>query len=123
MEDQPQQLFLTDVLNDAAPERRIAFRGKTYSESLDHARLKTRLQKVFGMLYDGEWHTSVELMKVGGIGWSSRVRQLREKQFSEIEIWSARTEVPGVWKYKMNRATVTAEAVALIMSKEEASNE
>ena len=43
----------------------------------DAPRLKTNREKVFGLMSDGQWHTSIEICKVGGSQGLRRLRELR----------------------------------------------
>lgn len=92
----------------------MIFHGQTFDFGEDYGRLKNNTQRVFATLMDGEWHTASELREVGGERWSARVRQLREPQMGGLIVEAERLE-GGVWKYRLDLESLTAEKALAIV--------
>jgi hypothetical protein len=83
------------------------FDGPTYEPTLDEARLTGQLERVWGVMRDGRWHTLAELVeRCGGTtaSVSARLRDLRKPRFGSHAVGLRRTHQPGVWEYKVSAA-------------------
>ena len=82
----------------------LRFDGATYDPTQDEVRLSGQLQRVFGVMQDGGWHTLEELVrKCSGTtaSVSARIRDLRKQRFGGHEIERQRVQA-GLWRYRLN---------------------
>lgn len=87
-----------------ATQQPFDFDGRTFSPTLDGARLAGQLQRVREIMRDGRWHTLRCLAaQTGGseAGVSARIRDLRKPRFGAHAIERRRVADSGLYEYRM----------------------
>jgi hypothetical protein len=80
----------------------------------ERSRLKNNTQRVFAVLLDGEWHSSIwfnENPEVGGLRWSARIRELREPRYGALTIEEEKDPKYGgkAGRYRLDLNSLTDE--------------
>lgn len=79
------------------------FDGKTYSPTLDHARLTGQLGAVYDVMKDGQWYALWQIQdRVKGSESSigARIRDLRKEKFGGHTVERKR-KAGGSWQYRL----------------------
>lgn len=82
------------------------FDGATYLPEKDQARLGAQLQRVAGLMADGQWRTLMEIEKATGdpqASISARLRDLRKIKFGALDIEHRRRNHAGQWEYRQRK--------------------
>lgn len=85
------------------------FDGQTFQPELDHARLRTCLERVQWLMTHprGEWWTLAQLArsaKASESGVSARIRDLRKEKHGGYDVESERL-AGGLWRYRIANTT------------------
>jgi hypothetical protein len=124
---------MTEQLRLGEPEGRplileqIRFKGTSFRDDLDGARLRQQQAMVLWLMLDERWHTIFELRSIGGASGDRRARQLRDVEAGgfEVECKRARQIHPserpahleddekakGAWLYRIVPGSVTPEKI------------
>ncbi|MHB8727613.1 MAG: hypothetical protein ACYC9K_01090 [Sulfuricaulis sp.] len=86
------------------------FDGKTFEPSQDRQRLTTQLERVLGVMFDGQWHTLEKIAecisyppydRASEAGVSARLRDLRKPRFGGYIIERRRVKDGGLYEYRL----------------------
>ena len=94
-------------LFDWKPPPNVAFDGATYSAERDYKRLERLIDRVYGLMSDGQWHTIPEISEACGgsqTSCSARIRDLRKEQRGGHQVEAEHVR-EGLWRYRLKVAT------------------
>lgn len=97
------------------------FDGATYEPERDRERLTRELDRVRGLMEDGEWRTLAAIAEATGApeaSVSARLRDLR-KQRHGSRIVERRYVSDGLWEYRLGGRRLVCEACGLEMTIQE----
>ena len=77
-------------------------------DDAERARLRTNRDRVEALMRDGDWHTSLELIEVGGIRAVGRLFDLKAHGYD----YDKRRRSAGVFEYRLRR--LTTEQLSLL---------
>lgn len=78
-------------------------------DTSERKRLNTNRDRVLDLMRDGDWHTSVEIMAVGGMRGVGRLNELKDLGYD----YEKRKKTAGVWEFRLFRPAVHAQQAPL----------
>ncbi len=86
------------------PAEGLRFNGPDYSPERDQARLTGQIQRIYGLMRDGQWRTLHEIQDVTGdpeASISAQLRHLRKDRFGSYDVQKRRRGDRGLWEYRI----------------------
>ena len=81
-----------------------AFDGETFDATLDGPRLQGQLERVKGLMLDGQWRSLEQIALSCGCttqGASARLRDLRKARYGSYSVLRERSSSAGVFYYRL----------------------
>ena len=85
----------------------------------ERSRIKSNTARVFAVLLDGKWHSSLwfsQHPEVGGLQWQKRVQELRESRCGGLSIECEADPTTKAKRYRLDLSSVTDEWRKRILS-------
>lgn len=84
-------------------------------DTAERTRLQTNYARVMALMADGRWHSSVELMRVGGMRAVGRLNSCKADGYT----YDKRKQSAGVYEYRLRKVSdVGQQQVSLPLSQE-----
>lgn len=75
----------------------------------ERTRLNTNRDRVLELMRDGQWHSSIDIMSVGGMRGVGRLNELKAEGWD----YEKRKRTAGVWEFRLFRPAVAATQMGL----------
>lgn len=69
-----------------------------FDRAIDFGKLEAAKRRIYDLLSDGAWHSTIEIQHVGGCDGCRRLRELRQMG---ISIEGEPQKTPNGWRYRM----------------------